>query len=68
MTHQQAASKYPLRTRVIAWLVLAAIFGGAVFFFWSDFTDGKLLKLAIGAAIFAWAVWRYRPGARDRNR
>ncbi len=68
MTHQQAASKYLLRTRVIAWLALAVILGGAAFFVWSDLADGKLLKLAIGAAIFAWVVWRYRPGARDRSR
>ena len=61
--------KLPLRMRIIAWTVLAAILGGAALVAWYAIAEGKILRLALScivAGAVAWMACRKATGAKGR--
>ena len=62
-------AKYSLITRVIAWLVVAAIIGGASFSAWRAIAEGKTLRVIITVTVLALATWAIsRDAGRAKNR
>lgn len=65
----QAAAKYPLKFRLIAWAALTLLFCGIGYFVWSAISEGNLLRLAISTGLAVAIGWaNYRNVVRAKHR
>ncbi len=68
-TRGQAAHKYPLRMKIIAWAALAALVAALAFVISNAVAEGSVGRLAMSgavAALVAWASYRNAVGAKSR--
>ena len=69
MQRSQPARKYPLKSRVIAWAILALFFGGLGWMIFRIAHEGVTLALCAGILTAAIAGWRnYRDTANAKHR
>jgi len=68
-TRGQAAHKYPLGSKIIAWTLLAALAVGVLFMIANAIAKGDVGRLAMSgllAASVAWGSYRNAAGAKSR--